>query len=143
MCEMTNGSNRITKQTKLLLFHDKKMFSFFLYINRITYVFFFFHILCNAICICVFYKKQGFNSMVCNGMTHITLIFYPKKITTELISQHYLKATHNPVISNNFSFFLIIIPTHTHLDLFVITVFIGLMGVLTLDLSFICRIEQS
>ena len=53
------------------------------------------------------------------------------------------KATHNPVISNNFSFFLIIIPTHTHLDLFVITVFIGLMGVLTLDLSFICRIEQS
>ena len=59
--------------------------------------------------------------MVCNGMTHITLIFYPKKITTELISQHYLKATHNPVISNNFSFFLIIIPTHTHLDLFVIT----------------------
>ena len=81
--------------------------------------------------------------MVCNGMTHITLIFYPKKITTELISQHYLKATHNPVISNNFSFFLIIIPTHTHLDLFVITVYIGLMGVLTLDLSFICRIEQS
>ena len=40
MCEMTNGSNRITKQTKLRLFHDKKMFSFFLYINRITYVFY-------------------------------------------------------------------------------------------------------
>lgn len=75
-------------------------------------LFSFFYILCNAICICVFYKKQGFNSMVCNGTTYITLIFYPKKIKTELISQHYLKATHNPVISNNFSFFLIIIPMH-------------------------------